>query len=72
MSEFSSERAASAISNYLQQFSSGSSLQFVPGTCNKAASEIAISVTRDYRHQSYVARSGHAWLCSLLAREATN
>lgn len=46
------------------------SLQHVPDICNSPALEIAMSVTRDNRSQSYVARHGPIWLASLLSQEA--
>ncbi|KAF3501768.1 hypothetical protein F2Q69_00044423 [Brassica cretica] len=42
-----------------------SKLQLVSVTSNKAASAIALSVTRDLRHHSYVASNGPRWLYPL-------
>ncbi|CAN6834893.1 unnamed protein product, partial [Brassica oleracea] len=48
-----------------------SSLFLVSDTCNRAASAIADSVTRDHRLQSYVATGGPRWLSELLSTEAS-
>nr|VDC89032.1 unnamed protein product [Brassica oleracea] len=48
----------------------GSSLQVVPEACNSSALQIAESVTRDYRHHSYVASNGPLWLMRSLSTEA--
>lgn len=45
-------------------------LRLAPSSENKAAMEIAVSVTRDMRLHSYVARGGPSWLRSLLSKEA--
>ncbi|KAF3590001.1 hypothetical protein F2Q69_00028363 [Brassica cretica] len=45
-------------------------LRLTPSSENKAALEIATSVTRDLRIHSYVARNGPPWLRSLLNKEA--
>ncbi|KAH0860322.1 hypothetical protein HID58_088583 [Brassica napus] len=47
-----------------------SKLQLVSVTSNNAASAIAVSVTRDLRHHSYVASNGPQWLAPLLSAEA--
>ncbi|KAL0727517.1 hypothetical protein Bca4012_023610 [Brassica carinata] len=49
----------------------GSKLLLVSVSNNVAAFEIAYSVTRDHRLQSYVARSGPRWLNFLIMMEAT-
>ena len=43
---------------------------YVHHTCNRVASEVATSVTRDLRLQSYVASGGPSWLSSLILLEA--
>lgn len=48
-----------------------SGLLLVPDTCNRAASAIADSVTRDQRLQSYIATGGPRWLSDLLSKEAS-
>lgn len=48
----------------------GGSLQFVSVSCNTLATAIAISVTRDRRHQTYVARQGPCWLSAQIRQEA--
>ncbi|KAF2578138.1 hypothetical protein F2Q70_00013172 [Brassica cretica] len=48
------------------------SLQLVSTSSNTAAYAIALSVTRDNRHHSYVASNGPSWLASLLSQEATS
>ncbi|WZZ61746.1 hypothetical protein YC2023_061853 [Brassica napus] len=73
MIEFSSTEAAGALINPLDHPCThqvchdilravhslvGSRLLMVPVSSNVAAYEIACSVIRDHRHQSYVARSG--------------
>lgn len=45
-------------------------LRLAPSSENKVATEIAISVTRDSRLHSYVARNGPRWLSHLLNQEA--
>ncbi|KAG5408563.1 hypothetical protein IGI04_004882 [Brassica rapa subsp. trilocularis] len=47
-----------------------SKLQLVSVTSNNAASAIAVNVTRDLRHHSYVASNGPQWLPPLLSAEA--
>ncbi|CAN6863584.1 unnamed protein product, partial [Brassica oleracea] len=47
-----------------------SKLQLVSVTSNNAASAIAVSVTRDLRHHSYVASNGPQCLAPLLSAEA--
>ncbi|WZZ85660.1 hypothetical protein YC2023_114239 [Brassica napus] len=47
-----------------------SKIQLVSVTSNNAASAIALSVTRDLRHHSYVASNGPRWLSPLLSVEA--
>jgi len=49
-----------------------SSLHLIPELSNSAASAIALSVTRDHRHHSYVAANGPRWLSSLLSSEANS
>ncbi|KAF2604752.1 hypothetical protein F2Q70_00028853 [Brassica cretica] len=86
MIEFSSTEAAGALTNPLNHPCTyqachdilravhslvGSRLLMVPVSSNVAAYEIACSVIRDHRHQSYVARSGPRWLSSFLLIEAT-
>ncbi|XP_013617703.1 PREDICTED: uncharacterized protein LOC106324250 [Brassica oleracea var. oleracea] len=44
----------------------------VPLGCNYPATEIAVSVTRDGRLQSYVASNGPSWLASQLRVDAVN
>ncbi|XP_048599635.1 uncharacterized protein LOC125579819 [Brassica napus] len=39
---------------------------------NRCAHEIALSVTRDHRYQSYIARGGPFWLRALTLEEATD
>ncbi|KAG5389929.1 hypothetical protein IGI04_031470 [Brassica rapa subsp. trilocularis] len=84
--EFSSAEAAMIIQNPLlspfnykncyeilrsvQQAIVRSKLQLVSVTSNNAASAIAVSVTRDLRHHSYVASNGPQWLAPLLSAEA--
>ncbi|KAL0689621.1 hypothetical protein Bca4012_089299 [Brassica carinata] len=46
------------------------SLEHVESARNKVAEEIAVSVTRDHRRQSYVALGGSRWLLSRLESEA--
>ncbi|KAH0868493.1 hypothetical protein HID58_075515 [Brassica napus] len=46
------------------------SLEHVEGARNKVAEEIAVSVTRDHRCQSYVASGGPRWLLNRLESEA--
>ncbi|CAN6858026.1 unnamed protein product, partial [Brassica oleracea] len=46
------------------------SLEHVEGARNKVAEEIAVSVTRDHRCQSYVASGGPRWLLDILESEA--
>ncbi|CAN6802181.1 unnamed protein product [Brassica oleracea] len=46
------------------------SLEHVEGASNKVAEEIAVSVTRDHRCQSYVASGGPRWLLDILESEA--
>ncbi|KAH0856970.1 hypothetical protein HID58_085231 [Brassica napus] len=60
--EFSSAEAATAVVR--------SKIQLVSVTSNNAASAIALSVTRDLRHHSYVASNGPRWLSPLLSVEA--
>lgn len=48
----------------------GGSLHFVPLPCNTMATTIAESVTREQRHQSYVAHLGPRWLSDQLRQEA--
>ncbi|KAF8110626.1 hypothetical protein N665_0081s0056 [Sinapis alba] len=85
--EFSSVEAAKILGNPLEHPSAyhlcyevfknvfslpKSSMFLVPGTCNVAASAISDSVTRDQRHQSYIALGGPQWLRNLLSQEATS
>ncbi|CAF2140656.1 unnamed protein product, partial [Brassica rapa subsp. trilocularis] len=46
-------------------------INFVSSSCNLIANLIAVSVTRDQRLQSYVARNGPAWLSSQICQEAS-
>lgn len=46
-------------------------ITLVPTSLNKVASEVALSVTRDQRVQSYVAHGGPMWLNSLIQSEAS-
>ncbi|KAL0762654.1 hypothetical protein Bca101_078805 [Brassica carinata] len=46
-------------------------INFVSSSCNLIANLIAVSVTRDQRLQSYVARNGPAWLSSQICEEAS-
>ncbi|KAF3553723.1 hypothetical protein F2Q69_00011738 [Brassica cretica] len=46
------------------------SLEHVEGARNKVAEEIAVSVTRDHRCQSYIASGGRRWLLNRLESEA--
>ncbi|CAN6828315.1 unnamed protein product, partial [Brassica oleracea var. botrytis] len=43
-----------------------------PLGCNYPATEIAVSVTRDERPQSYVSTNGPSWLASQLRVDAVN
>ncbi|KAF3535347.1 hypothetical protein F2Q69_00020784 [Brassica cretica] len=64
--EFSYSEAVDALNNPLE-----SGLLLVPDTCNRAASAIADSITRDQRLQSYIATGGPRWLSDLLSKEAS-
>ncbi|KAH0883486.1 hypothetical protein HID58_059582 [Brassica napus] len=46
-------------------------ISYVPSSCNLIANLIAVSVTRDQRYQSYVARNGPAWLATQIGQEAS-
>ncbi|KAL0866109.1 hypothetical protein Bca101_045227 [Brassica carinata] len=45
-------------------------ISYVSSSCNLIANLIAVSVTRDHRYQSYVARNGPAWLATQIGQEA--
>ncbi|KAL0697544.1 hypothetical protein Bca4012_053666 [Brassica carinata] len=45
-------------------------ISYVSSSCNLIANLIALSVTRDHRYQSYVARNGPAWLATQIGQEA--
>ncbi|KAG2310142.1 hypothetical protein Bca52824_021699 [Brassica carinata] len=45
-------------------------IAYVSSSCNLIANLIAVSVTRDHRYQSYVARNGPAWLATQIGQEA--
>ncbi|KAG5411340.1 hypothetical protein IGI04_007659 [Brassica rapa subsp. trilocularis] len=47
-------------------------LHLVQANCNIIANLIAGSVTRDHRHQSYVARNGPVWLSSQIHLETSS
>ncbi|WZZ37605.1 hypothetical protein YC2023_033864 [Brassica napus] len=53
------------------QLSGNYHITLVPLRLNKMANEVALSVTRDHRVQSYVAHVGPAWLSSLIRSEAS-
>ncbi|CAL9218370.1 unnamed protein product [Arabidopsis halleri] len=38
--------------------------------CNRVAKEIATSITRDHRYQSYIAREGPMWLQEIITEES--
>lgn len=42
----------------------------ISGQCNRCAQDIAASVIRDHRYQSYIAREGPSWLHHLLSEDA--
>ncbi|KAG5402043.1 hypothetical protein IGI04_016650 [Brassica rapa subsp. trilocularis] len=46
-------------------------ISYVTSSCNLIANLIAVSVTRDQRYQSYVARNGPAWLATQIGQEAS-
>ncbi|KAG5375148.1 hypothetical protein IGI04_039744 [Brassica rapa subsp. trilocularis] len=46
------------------------SVEHVADSKNRVAEEIALSVSRDHRYQSYVALGGPRWLMELLEFEA--
>ena len=46
-------------------------IRYVTSSCNLIANLIAVSVTRDQRYQSYVARNGPAWLATQIGQEAS-
>lgn len=45
-------------------------IECIPYGINRCAQAIAVSVTRDYRYQSYIAREGPSWIRSLLNEDA--
>lgn len=45
-------------------------ISYVSSSCNLIANLIAVSVTRDQRHHSYVARNGPGWLSTQICQEA--
>lgn len=47
------------------------SLAHTKAACNRIAMEVAISVNRDGRHQSYIAREGPLWLRHLINLDAS-
>ncbi|CAN6989146.1 unnamed protein product, partial [Brassica rapa subsp. trilocularis] len=57
------------VSNLLNQFNH-CSVVVVEAGANRVASEIAVSVTRDGRYKSYVARGGPSWLTRIIQEEA--
>lgn len=48
------------------------SLMHVPESGNRCASSIALSVTKEHRYQSYIARDGRVWLHALMLVDFAN
>ncbi|KAJ0250444.1 hypothetical protein HA466_0137770 [Hirschfeldia incana] len=46
------------------------SIAFVPKHANRCADAIALSVTRDHRYSSYIAKEGPSWLLQLINEDA--
>ncbi|KAG5401441.1 hypothetical protein IGI04_016048 [Brassica rapa subsp. trilocularis] len=47
-------------------------VEVVDDNANRVAKEIAVSVTKDRRFQSYVARGGPSWLANIIQADATS
>lgn len=45
-------------------------LASIPPSSNRAATEIALTVTKDHWYQSYIARDGPFWLSDLLSESS--